>query len=306
MYSLDQLKRGFASPNLFFREANRLYHRRLNTRTHNISGIDVFSEDWDNLLLLDACRYDMFAEQSDLRGQLESRISRGSSTAEFLKGNIRDRELHDTVYITANPQFYRLQDQLGASFHAVENVWMREGWDEDYNTVLPETMTAAAFDAAEQYPDKRLFIHYIQPHYPFIVDNSELFDNEQAFLKPDEAGSWHQLMTGELTASRNDVWRAYRDNLSRTLPHVNELLDGLEGKSVVSSDHGNMVGERAYPFPIREWGHPRGIYTEQLVKIPWLVIQGERREIVSQPPLDEHEETDDDIVADRLEQLGYV
>jgi hypothetical protein len=37
-------------------------------------------EDWDTLLILDACRYDLFAEEVPFGGRLESRISLGSSS----------------------------------------------------------------------------------------------------------------------------------------------------------------------------------------------------------------------------------
>lgn len=306
MFSRDRVARGLASPNLFLREANRLYHRRLNSRAFNTAGVDIFAEDWDNLLILDACRYDMFETQSDLPGRLESRISRGSSTQEFMRGNFLGRSLKDTVYVTANPQYYRHRDWLKTTFHAVEHIWKTEGWDETHRTVLPETTTKYAIEAAKRYPDKRLLVHYIQPHYPFIDDGDQPFDDSQAFLKPDEPGSWSQMMTGDLDASPESIWQAYRNNLDRTLPHVGEFNESVDGKSVVSADHGNMVGERARPFPIREWGHPRGIYTEELVRVPWLVVDGPRREITSDEPV---ETPDDDIVdkvvSERLEQLGY-
>ncbi|WP_324665338.1 alkaline phosphatase family protein [Haloarcula sediminis] len=303
--SPERIRRGLASPNLFLREANRLYHRRLYTRPYNTSGVDLFGEDWDNLLILDACRYDMFADQSTLPGRLESRQSRGSSTREFLRANFAGKELHDTVYVTANPQFYRHSDWLDASFHAVDHIWKTDGWDEDHRTVLPETTTEHALSAAERYPEKRLLVHYIQPHYPFIVEGDQPFDDDQAFLKPDVPGSWAQLMTGDLDAVPEEIWRVYRANLDRTLPHVDRLLDGIDGKSVVTADHGNMVGERAAPLPIREWGHPHGIYTDELVRVPWLVVDGDRRRIESAPPVETDTETADDVVAQRLEDLGY-
>lgn len=305
VFSPERIRRGLSSPNLFLREVNRLYYRRGYTRPYNTDGIDLFGEDWDNLLILDACRYDMFAEQSTLSGRLESRRSRGSSTREFLKANVAGKELHDTVYVTANPQFYRLRDWLDASFHAVDHVWKTDGWDEAHRTVLPETTTAHALSAAESYPNKRLLVHYIQPHYPFIVEGDQPFDDDQAFLKPGTAGSWAQLMTGDLDASADDIWPAYRANLDRTLPHVEQLLDGLDGKSVVTADHGNMVGERASPLPICEWGHPHGIYTDELVNVPWHVVDGERRTIETESPVEHRNDTADDVVAERLADLGY-
>jgi hypothetical protein len=68
-----------------------------------------------------------------------------------------------------------------------------------------------------------------------------------------------------------------------------------------------MVGERAFPLPIREWGHPRGIYTEQLVKVPWLVSQnGPRRTVVAGTAESATSDVDEETVADRLRNLGYA
>jgi len=305
MYSLSQLKRGLGSPNLFFRELNRLYHRRLNLRSFNTDGVAVFEEDWDNLVILDACRYDMFAERSTLSGQLESRLSRGSSTREWLHANFKNQGLDDTVYVTANPQYYRHRDDLKTRFYDVKNVWKKEVWDAELKTVLPEVTTEYAIEAAKEYPKKRLLIHYIQPHYPFLTNDGQPFDNDQAFLKPNEPGSWNQLMSGDLKTDPDTIWEHYLETLDRTLPSVAALLSKLVGKSIVSADHGNMIGERSRPFPIREWGHPRGIYTKELVEIPWLVVDGDRREIVPEDPVETTSDTADELVEERLQNLGY-
>lgn len=68
-----------------------------------------------------------------------------------------------------------------------------------------------------------------------------------------------------------------------------------------------MLGERAWPVPIREWGHPRGIYTEELVKVPWLVIGSDSRPaIVAEEQTRDREAVDQDVVAERLRDLGYA
>jgi hypothetical protein len=303
--SLSRIRRGLRSPNLFLREANRLYHRRFYTRPYNTDGVDVFAEDWDTLVILDACRYDMFSEQSELPGRLESRISRGSSTVEFLRANVAGRDLRDTVYVTANPQLYRHREEFSPQFHDVIDVWQDDGWDEEYNTVLPETMVEWTRTAAERYPNKRILSHFIQPHYPFLVDE-EVFEDEQTFRCPKKAGPWHQVMTGEISVSVEDVWQAYRATLDRTLPAVERLLSKLDGKTVVTADHGNMVGERAGPVPVTEWGHPRSIYVDQLVTVPWLVsTAGERRTITAGDSAAMYTEGESEVVNDRLNALGY-
>lgn len=250
----------------------------------------------------------MFRENHNLEGQLEYRISRGTNTIEFLKANFDGADLRETVYVTANPQFYRNRQEIDVDIHKVENIW-RENWDDEKKTVLPGDTTKHAKKASKEYPNKRLIVHYIQPHYPFITsdEDRELFSGDQAFLKPDKPGCWQQVMTGELEVTKETIWKAYTETLNRALPHAEELLNHLTGKTVVTADHGNMVGERARPFPIREWGHPSGIYTRELVKVPWFVHEsGKRKEIYAEELESDTVEMNEEVVTKRLKELGYM
>lgn len=293
--------RGIAArPTRLFRELNRAYHLRLLAREYNPRGIDVFEEDWDTLVVLDACRFDTFEEHHALPGRLESRTSRGSDTYQFLVGNLRGRSLLDTVYVTANPRLLRRRADVDVEFHDVVNVW-REGWDEEHGTVLPETTTEYAVEAAREHPKKRLVVHYLQPHYPFIesdIESGEMVDQRNPSV-------WDLVITGEVDP--DEIRRAYERNLDRTLPAVERLLSVLSGKTVVTSDHGNMLGEPSFPLPYPEWGHPLGIYTEELVRVPWLVHDsGPRRRITAgEPAGGERDDVEDATVEERLEQLGY-
>jgi hypothetical protein len=244
MSTVSRLRRGASNPTFFLRYANRLYYRRLNSRQQNTAGTAIFEEDWDNLLILDACRYDMFEQHADLPGRLEHRYSKGSSTPEFLRANLTGRDLRDTVYVTANPQFYRNRDELPANFHAVIDIWREAGWDEEYHTVLPETVTECAQDAAEEYPNKRLLVHYIQPHYPFIGSQTEFDKRQLVDTDTGERNVWYQLMTGTLDVERETIWQLYTDNLNLALPYVEELMDALNGRTVVTADHG-IVDKRS-------------------------------------------------------------
>jgi len=52
------------------------------------------------------------------------------------------------------------------------------------------------------------------------------------------------------------------------------------GKTVITSDHGNYIGERPSPIPIQEYGPSRGLYDEPMVRVPWLVYEdGSPRDI---------------------------
>lgn len=308
MYTPEQLlrglRRGVSNPSFFGTELNRLYHRRLYTRSFNTDGVDVVAADWDNLLILDACRYDDFAALADLPGTLERRESRGTHTVEFLEGNFGGRQLLDAVYVTASPQLSRWRDRVDATFHDVINVWQGDGWDDDHDTVLPETVRDHALAAADRYPDKRLLVHFVQPHYPFI--GAEDLGGDGLHPDDEQPDVWALLRNGDLDVPASRVREAYRRNLERALPAVETLCTELRGRTVVTSDHGNMFGERAAPVPVREWGHPPGIYTEELTAVPWLVDAAETRKDVTAGQATATDDVAEEVVEDRLRQLGYA
>ena len=303
MYSLSQLSRAVSSPRLAVRELNRVAHRRLNTWEYNERGIDVFAEDWDNLLILDACRYDMFERHHTLSGRLESRISRGAATKEFLRANFADRDLTDTVYVTANPVLYRNRETVRPSLHAWIDVWREDGWDEEFRTVRPETMVEYGLRAAERYPHKRLIVHFIQPHFPFIGPTGQKHFELDSLTCP----VWLHMSSEEFDVGDDVIWEAFVENLELTMPHVETRMEELDGKTVVTSDHGQLVGERVWPVPVRSYGHPFGIYVDELVEVPWLIDgDGQRRTIRAGEATGRRESVADGTVTDRLEQLGYV
>lgn len=310
MNTLDRLKRAIRNPRLFARGLNRAYHRRLGRRSENPNGIDVFEEDWDTLVVLDACRYDMFEDANTLDGELSSRISKGSATTEWLGANFDGRDLTDTVYVTANPQLERHREQWDIEFHETINIWLDEGWDEESGTVLAETVTDAAIEAHDQFPNKRVVVHYMQPHYPFVPSNTVFDKGHLSSIDSAESVSegenvWGKKFTNQLLASRNELWSIYVENLDYVIKHVQTLMYAISGKVVVTSDHGNYVGERASPIPIREYGHPRGLYDDVVVQVPWLETDRGKRRKVTTGDSRERKSVNSDLIHDRLQNLGY-
>lgn len=305
---LKKIQIGVSEPKLLFRKTSQATNFIRHKSKHNSNGIDITTADWDTLIILDACRYDAFERNSDLDGDLSAVVSRGSATPEFLRGNFDGKSLLDTVYLTSNPMLHRIRESIDVKFHAVKDVWSGDGWDDELGTVKPETITEIALHLAEDYPHKRLIVHYMQPHYPFIGSSTEF---DKGFLQSedeDDIVPWMKVMTGEVDNDLELLWNAYIENLKYCLPHVNRLISGLRGKTVVTADHGNMFGERARPIPIREWGHPPGIYTEELVKVPWLEcpVNGTRPEIIAEESTAEQADETEADVADRLADLGYI
>ncbi|WP_336339251.1 hypothetical protein [Haloarcula brevis] len=303
MPSTSDIITGVKNPQLFGRYINRILGDLIPKWNNQHQGVDFMEEDWDNLVLLDACRFDAFADENNIPGELEYRHSKGCATPEFLETNFGSKELHDTVYITANGKIAALSDTITAEFHSVIPLFSEE-WDDSMGVVPPERVTERALEEASKFPNKRVIVHYVQPHIPFIGADTQ--PDKQTILDDNiDQIFWMRVLTGEIDLSKDELWDAYIKTLRVTLPHVRELADGLEGKTVISADHGNAFGERARPIPVREWGHPAGVYMEELTKVPWLIQEGERKEITPEAPVNSELEFDEREVVDQLRHLGY-
>lgn len=284
----------------------------INRTRYRLAGNEsrLMSEDWDALIILDGCRYDQFERLNTLPGELDSRISLGSTTKEFLGKNFVGETHWDTVYVTASPM-YRTVD-MDDTFHEVVDVW-RTDWDDDLQTVPPDAMAAAALDAAERFPDKRLLVHFMQPHYPFIGETGRGishsgYERTRRLVETGE-GSWDNPKIWSLVWSgevdEDTARRAYDENLELALPHVERLIDAFDGRTVVTSDHGNLLGEQIAPLDGPRYGHAHELYVDVLRKVPWLVVEGEARNRVQAEPPAESAAQPAAAVTERLADLGY-
>jgi hypothetical protein len=250
----------------------------INFRNRSLSqknSIKVIDQDWDYLIILDACRYDMYKIIVDKNADYI--ISGGSDTQEWLQWNFNGN-FDDIVYIAGNPHLssYNLVKTFGFNpFHEVVEVW-DFGWDEYYKTVHPKEVTKASLSALKRFPDKRMIIHYNQPHHPFIgdeellkLDEGTTINPEKIINKEEKSTVWALVRKGKISLRK--AWKAYLKNLKIVMKEVYRLVNALSGKVVVSADHGNLVGE--YMF----FGHIDHMRAEQLVIVPWHVIKDERR-----------------------------
>ena len=57
-------------------------------------GKDVVDADWDNLIILDAYRYDDFESVNNLDGELQQIVSKGSDSPMFMEKTFSGRTLH--------------------------------------------------------------------------------------------------------------------------------------------------------------------------------------------------------------------
>ncbi len=279
---------------------------------------NIMEEEWDYLIVLDACRFDFFEDifEEYLSGTVQKRKSRGSSTLDWLVNSFPDK--YDISYFSANPYINSKGVPLNETkwgsncnyswnptehFSKIIDVW-EFGWDEDLGTVPPEKLNKA-FQSRDC--DKRSIIHYMQPHAPYLSNGNgrklkrikagfdEVDNNGNDGGSPDPihwitskfvnylekkeiATKLGMLLDLEADTILNEVTengteetlkKYYKDNLRIVLKYVSKLVDSLEGKIIVTADHGEAFGEQGI------WEHHVETRIPPLIEVPWVEIEKE-------------------------------
>jgi len=302
VYTLGDLGTALRNPQKLGREINRLCHTRGFRRDHHPDAVGIFERDWDNLVILDACRYDFFEATSEIPGTLTAEYSKGCATYHFIRENFRDRLLYDTVYVGANTWYLKLKDEIDSDIHDFVDLQDPskdvEFASKELRVVEPSTVTRFARETDERYPNKRLIVHYLQPHHPFIGPvGKDAYEHTSSSL--------YDVVANTPEADRATLREAYRENLEIVLTEVERLLDSLTGRTVVTADHGEMLGERHRFVPIRDYGHHEHIFNDATTKVPWLVIDDQPRKTIVEANTGLSESPDQDDLDERLKNLGY-
>lgn len=222
-----------------------------------------------------------------------------------MKENFSGYNHHDTVYVTANPFVEKLDNDI---FYTIDSVI--DKWDSQTGTVLPSDVTEQAIKTAEKYPNKRLIIHYMQPHDPHLGDIAQKINTSIT--------GWDKYKTNpkkEKNVEGITIWDAYKQNIidkdqlqksyvqtfNIVETEVKKLENHLSGKTIISADHGENLGEK---YLMSEFfAHTQD--TKECRLVPWLELNyNERKDIISETPIG-YEKSDEDI-DERLRDLGYL
>lgn len=304
-YNIDNFIRALKEPSLFVEEFERVISKKM-FEAKNGKGIDVMNKDWDNLLILDACRYDIFPEHSEIEGEYRTVVSRGNDSRSFIHKNFSNRELHDTIYVTANPFVENISDDV---FFRVVYKDLFEHWDENLNTIPPDAVVEQVLRVNEKYPNKRIISHFMQPHAPYIGEKSRSSKKRFGKFNPDidQKGEFEvpeanipEAIQNNLI-SESELEELYRENLDVVLDEAEKLVNCLDGKSVLTSDHGELLGDRL--FGRKRYGHSR-YHTNELRRVPWFTANfDDRRDITKGDPQSFDALSNRD---QRLQALGYI
>lgn len=272
-------------------------------------GREVFEEDWDVLVILDACRHDLMEEvveeeDYEFLKPVNSCYSAAGTSNEWMNKNFGKKysdEAKETAMVTGNPYSDTNLDEK--DFKVLEEAW-EYSYDKEKEAVLPRPITNSAIKIHREEDPEKMVIHYMQPHYPFLnYDNlSEGFSLER-FGREIRKSVWSELLLGNI--SREKLWEAYKDNLKEVIEEVKILRENIDAeKMVITADHGNAMGT---PFSEEKfiYGHVEGLKIEPLRKVPWIETtatdKGEKR---SQGEEVENKDKEE-IVKEALADLGY-
>jgi len=268
--------------NRYLTKVNQAYHRWRGP----LSDGDIISEPWDTLILLDACRHDYF---SRICMDCEPRRVPASSSSEYVDAFYRGQDLHDTVYVGGNP----FVEPVKNNFYSSYTVGTSE--IDGGGVVSPSETTVVARKAHENHPHKRIIVHYMQPHYPFVGDGPNVNLRRRG-----------QMYYPDKNTTRDALKEAYAANLRLVWGYVETLIEEIDGSVVVSADHGELLGERQFPIPVRGYEHFEEMYVPELTHVPWAWVQkNDRRKTVSETPIGEQYNGTKDM-EEWLEYLGYL
>jgi len=268
--------------------------------------------DWDNLIILDACRPRFFEEYNPFDGEYSCKTSLGASSGEFFERNFEGNQYHDIVYVTGNTKIERINDR---SLHRLVKTYAdtinhHKGW-------LPKTTLDVALEVYNEHPNKRLVVHFMQPHAPYLSKQAkklrERVTNEYNVgfghmdvienNKNDDVDEFipHLLFALERGyITREELEEVYAENLRLVFDYVEELVNNIDGKTVVTSDHSESFGDFNGIY-----GHKERAFSHSLREVPWLVLDRSRRNTFAEPPF-ESISVDEDIIKENLRELGYV
>lgn len=262
------------------------------------TGTPIYDREWDVVVILDACRYDLYQE---VVGGAQKHRSPASMSERWMQRTFSTKystQMANTAYVTGNPFSAELDE---SSFALLDEVW-RYAWDDTQGTVRAESITDRAIDTLRNRDDEYVIIHYMQPHEPFIAEENEMGSvTVQHFGgDADEIGLniWEEVSLGLRDSAA--AKRAYRANLEYVMEHVEILLENVDGTVAITADHGNALGEYGI------WGHPSDIPLNVLRDVPWDIR--ECTDSHTYVPSEEQETTEEitERTSDRLAQLGYM
>lgn len=273
-------------------------------RAPDRAGESIWSREWDVLVILDACRYDVFAdryENASWLDSLDSTMSVGSASPEWMDKTFTSEysdELASTAYVTGNP--YSAEHAPENELGLLDEVWQYV-WDDELGTIHPEPLTNQVVTHYKSGEFDRVIVHYMQPHWPYVTDPLMYgFDPEHITGDGRTENAFDRQNRGEI--SRDEHMKRYEANLEYIVDHVRDvLLRAIDADTVaLTADHATLFGEYGL------YKHPTRVPLAKLRQVPWAVTTAQDHGEYTPDSLNEKRDELDKERQDQLRDLGYV
>ncbi len=191
-------------------------------------------------------------------------------------------------------------------FSRIIDAWDKR-WNDELETVLPQDLNDIFLNSNIE---NQTIVHYMQPHLPYLnLGNFGSFDTmrkragdeeeekddfketidkimvifedrfEEIFGKQ-ELWKIKKILKLRARSGYERTWRAaggeeglreyYKDNLQIVLKKAAELVENIDGKVVITSDHGEAFGEKDL------WFHKLETHESILTEVPWYEINKDK------------------------------
>jgi hypothetical protein len=286
-------------------------------------GSNIFEQDWDLLIILDACRIDAIhsiKSEYDFINRIDNFVSVGGQSAEWIAKTFDKKYIDiikNTAYITANPHSKSvLENRLDSNWKSSEDIHLNRlrkygKWNCVSSSDLGEyerlwrytDRTKWKYCPPRQVTDRgvalsrsngfdRTILHYMPPHQPYIRQ-AMLEDRELKEYEKDPMGYVHR------TGDKEIAYNAYLDMLRWVLDDVDLLLKNSDHqKVIITADHGEAFGEYGV------YDHHAGSLHPKIRRVPWIVTSS--TDSNSYTPEFDPNNLEKQTAEDSLEALGYI
>ena len=223
-------------------------------------------EPWETLIILDACRHDKFkevVEEKNILGKLEPCLSPAQHTADWYLYYWGRKKTQDIVLISAQivPWVSDWTNGVWQNFYRAIHTWK-------HGTDFPSIK--ATMDEAEKqrlvFPDKKLLIHLIPPHLPFIGPKGVAFTQSKFGSKPQMYSQYSLIQKYGRQHGWEEIQFYYKESIETAMSRV--LAYKWLKNAVITADHGELIGEGGF------YNHGRYLKScEALRVVPWFRLE---------------------------------
>ena len=178
-----------------------------------------------------------------------------------------DRAQPDTMLIGGHPIGWGLYSKIEGRlmkdwFGSALPTWKHNTFPEPKHTLEV---------AASYCGDKRLLVHLIPPHLPFMAPmgkalHDKLNANQVEYgFKGGGPTSYELMQAYGRTGNWEELLACYRESVAYGLMMIEQFVDRLPSPIVITSDHGEMIGEN------NRYNHD--MLCPVIENVPWLVLR---------------------------------